>query len=214
MDFTPIDLAKWPRRETFYYFSEMAPTGYSVTVNVDVTGLREKLREKGLKFFPVYLWLVTKCLNEQVEFKVAYRNGVLGYYNTLTPLYAAFHEDDKTFSLMWTEFDEDLLMFHRNYCENSEKYGEKHGILSRPGVPPENAYTVSCLPWVSFTHFSVQNFDRKPYFFPSVEAGKLFYSEGKEWLPLSITCHHATTDGYHVSRFLSRLSEEMDKLRA
>ena len=40
--FTPIDLNTWPRREMFYYFSKMAPTGYSLTVSMDVTKLRER----------------------------------------------------------------------------------------------------------------------------------------------------------------------------
>ena len=35
--FTPIAFNTWPRREMFYYFSKMAPTGYSLTVNLDVT---------------------------------------------------------------------------------------------------------------------------------------------------------------------------------
>lgn len=29
-------------------------------------------------------------------------------------------------------------------------------------------------------------------------------------LPLSITCHHAATDGYHVSCFLETLQSEME----
>ena len=33
--FTPIDFASWLRRETFYYFSKMAPTGCSLTVELD-----------------------------------------------------------------------------------------------------------------------------------------------------------------------------------
>ena len=45
--FTPIDFNTWPRREMFYYFSKMAPTGYSLTVSMDVT----KLRKQGL-FLP------------------------------------------------------------------------------------------------------------------------------------------------------------------
>ena len=40
MMFTPIDDNAWPRREMFCYFSKMAPTGYSLTVNLDVTNLR------------------------------------------------------------------------------------------------------------------------------------------------------------------------------
>ena len=77
-------------------------------------------------------------------------------------------------------------------------------------TPPPNTYTVSAVPWISFSHFAVHTYENKPYFFPSVEAGKIYESEeGKKMLPLSITCHHATTDGYQVQRFLKDLEEEI-----
>ena len=54
--FTPVDLARWPRRETFCYFARVAPTGYSLTVELNVTRLRAALRRRGLRFYPAYLW--------------------------------------------------------------------------------------------------------------------------------------------------------------
>lgn len=211
MNFTPIDLQSWNRGQMFYYFSKMAPTGYSLTVNVDVTKLKAVCKEKGIKFFPAYLWLVTKNLNRRTEFKVAEKDGKLGFYDTLTPLYAAFHEDDKTISFMWTEYSDDFMTFYERYLENGRLYGENHGVLCQPQTPPPpNAYTVSCLPWVSFSHFSVTSFENKPYYFPSVEAGKYFTEGGRLLMPLSITCHHATTDGYHVKRFLEDFCNDAD----
>ena len=214
MIFTPIDLQTWPRSQMFRYFGKMAPTGYSVTVDVDVSGLRDALKAKGFRFFPVYLWLVTKCLNEQQEFRIAEKDGVIGYYDTLTPLYASFHADDKTFSLMWTEYCSDLSVFHRRYCDNQQRFADNHGVLCQPKTPPpENAYTVSAVPWISFRHFAVHSYESKPYYFPSVEAGKIRNEGNDELLPLSLTCHHATTDGYHVHLFLNRLQQEIDLLR-
>ena len=71
-----------------------------------------------------------------------------------------------------------------------------------------------CVPWISFKHFAVHSYENKPYVFPSVEAGKIYDSEdGRKLLPLSITCHHAATDGYHVDRFLKELQREMDAFR-
>lgn len=35
--FTPLDLRTWKRGQMFYYFARMAPTGYSLTVDVDIT---------------------------------------------------------------------------------------------------------------------------------------------------------------------------------
>ena len=210
MQFTPIDLRAWPRGQMFYYFSKMAPTGYSMTVPIDVTEWRKTLREAGLKFFPAYLWLVTRSLNRQTEFKVAERDGVLGYYDSLTPLYASFHEDDHTFSLMWTAYTDDFSRFYQAYLDNQSAFGGVHGVLSQPQTPPPNAYTVSCVPWISFSHFAVHSDASKPYYFPSVEAGKLYEAGGRVLMPLSITCHHATTDGYHVKCFLDALQQDAD----
>lgn len=214
MNFTPIDLRSWPRGQMFSYFSKMAPTGYSITVNMDVTELRRTVKEQGIRFFPAYLWLVTRNLSSQTEFKVAEKDGVLGYYDTLTPLYASFHEDDHTFSLMWTAYTEDFRTFHQAYLENQQRYGKVHGVLSQQQTPPpENAYTVSCVPWISFTHFAVHSYENKPYYFPSVEAGKIFEEGGRSQMPLSLTCHHAATDGYHVKCFLESLQQDMDHFR-
>ena len=210
-EFVPLDPAAWPRAEQFYYFSKIAPTGYSLTVQLDVTKLLDTVRAADLKFFPAYLWLVTKDLNAQTEFKIAEKDGRLGYYRTLTPLYATFHADDKTFSLMWTPFDKDFKTFHRTYLRNQEQFGRNRGILSQKGMlPPENAYTVSCVPWIPFQSFAVHSYEDKPYYFPSVEAGRFTETDGRTLMPLSLTCHHATTDGWHVSRFLEALQSDMD----
>lgn len=211
MNFTPLDLKTWPRGQMFYYFSKMAPTAYSLTVTMDVTKLRETVKAQGYRFFPAYLWLVTKTLQEQEEFRVAEQDGVLGVYDTLTPLYATFHEDDRTFSFMWTEFQEKFQDFYDAYIRNQEKFGDNHGVLAQPQTPPPpNAYTVSCIPWIDFSHFAVHSFDNKPYYFPSVEAGRIYKENSREKMPLSITCHHATTDGYHVNCFLKSLQDAMD----
>ena len=209
--FTPLDLQTWKRGQMFVYFSRMAPTGYSLTVKIDITTMRAALKGAKRKFFPAYLWLVTKTLNQQQEFRIAERDGQIGYYDYLTPLYASFHEDDQTFSLMWTEFDDCFGSFYDAYIENQGKYGNNHGVLAQPDrLPPPNAYTVSCVPWIAFDHFAVHSYENKPYYFPSVEAGRFSNENGRIMMPLSITCHHAATDGYHVSRFLEALQTEAD----
>lgn len=201
--FTPINLQNWKRGQTFYYFSQVAPTGYSLTVDMDITNMYAVIKNANIKFFPAYLWLTTKMLNQQIEFKIAEKDGQLGYYDTLTPLYATFHEDDETFSLMWTTYTDDFPKFYQTYLENQKHYGRQHGILAQTeNIPPANAYTVSCVPWITFKHFSVLSYENKPYYFPSIEVGKFYRQSGKIIMPLSITCHHATTDGYHVKQFL------------
>lgn len=69
--FTPLDLRTWKRGQMIYYFAKMAPTGYSLTVDVDITRMLAVCRRSRVKFFPAYLWLVTRCLNLQTEFRIA-----------------------------------------------------------------------------------------------------------------------------------------------
>lgn len=173
--------------------------------------MKAALQERKIKFFPAYLWLVTTMFNRQIEFKVAVKDEVIGYWDSLTPLYAVFHEDDQTISLMWTEFAENFSAFYARYLENQQQYGHNHGILSQPDKrPPANSYTISCIPWIEFKHFSLLSFENKPYYFPTVEAGRFLAKDGKTMLPLSLTLHHATTDGWHVKQFLDDLQYAMN----
>jgi chloramphenicol O-acetyltransferase type A len=207
--FDPIDLNTWERAQHFYYFSKMAKTGFSMNVEIDITTLLNEAKVKGIKFYPAYLHSVTTGLNQCKEFKVAYCDEVLGSWDSLTPVYAVFHEDDKTFSLMWTEYHEDFSVFYQRYLSDHQQYGDQHGILAKPN-PPKSSYTVSCVPWISFKSFAVHSYGLDDYFFPTVEAGKYYEKDGKIVLPLSITAHHAVCDGYHIHLFLQTLQDLCD----
>jgi chloramphenicol O-acetyltransferase type A len=208
--FHPIDMENWPGAQTFYYYTQMAPTTYSVNVTMDVTILRKTLKSKGYKFFPAYLYLVTKAVSRQKEFCISMRDDILGYWDSLTPAYPQHHEDDKTTSLLWTEYDECFDHFYKSYLEDTKQYGDSHGILSSKGLPLPNAYIISCIPWFTFNSFSLHNHGIKDYFFPSFEAGGFSETDGKVVMPLSVTVHHATIEGYHLKVFFEELQRMMN----
>ncbi len=207
--FHPVDLQTWPMAQAFHYYTQMAPTTYTVNVSVDVTVARKTLKREGYKFFPAYIYLVTRAASLQRELCMAVRDGVLGYWDHLTPAYPQFHEDDKTTSLLWTEYDADFQAFYKSYAEDTAQHSGSHGILSSKGLPLSNAYIVSCFPWFSFNSFSLHNHGIKDYYFPSFEAGGFTETAGKIIMPLSVTVHHATTDGYHLKVFFEELQRMM-----
>lgn len=211
LNFYPIDLQTWPRAQAFHFYTQMAPTTYTVNVMIDITILRETLKQQKLKFFPAYLYLVTRAIGKQKELRIAVQDGVMGYWENLNPVYPQFHEDDKTTSLLWTEYDNDFSKFYKQYCEDVAQYGDSHGVLSAKGLPPANAYIISCIPWFTFNSFSLHNHGIKDYYVPSIEAGGFVERNGNILMPLSITVHHATTDGYHLKLFFEELQEIMNK---
>lgn len=210
-NFQSIDIQTWPMAQAFHYYTQMAPTSYTVNVNMDVSFLRKELKTKGIKFFPAYLYLVTRVITRQQELRVAVKDGILGYWDCLTPAYPQFHEDNKTTSLLWTEYNDNFPEFYNQYLTDTKLHGESHGILSSKGVPPANAYIISCIPWFTFNSFSLHNHGIKDYYVPSFEAGGFTEtSSGKIVMPLSVTVHHATTDGYHLKVFFEELQRTMN----
>lgn len=165
-----IEMNTWLMAQTFYYYTQMAPTTYTVNVMMDVTTLRATLKKKEYKFFPAYLYLVTRAIEKQQELRMAVKDGVLGYWETLTPAYPQFHEDNKTTSLLWTEYDNCFQSFYNTYIDNTQAYSDDHGILTTKGVPLPNSYIISCIPWFSFNSFSLYNHRIKDYYVPSFEA--------------------------------------------
>lgn len=208
--FTPINMDTWPTAQEFYYYTQMAPTSYTINVSLDVSIMRRTLKAEGYKFFPAYLYLVTRAINQQEELRVAVKDGILGHWKTLTPAYPQFHEDDKTTSLLWTEYNECFQSFYSQYIADTQTYGDSHGILSSKGVPPQNSYIISCIPWFTFNSFSLHNHGIKDYYLPSFEAGGFVETKELIQMPLSVTVHHATTDGYHLKVFFEELQRTMN----
>lgn len=209
--FQPIDFDTWDRKQYFHYFTKMMPTAYSITIEADITNTYDLIKKQNRKFFPAYLYLASKLIAEQNEFRIAQSDGTLGYYEVLHPSYACFHQDDKTMSCMWTEYNSDFDTFYNNYRNDQNKYADNHGILAKPETPPQNSFMIGMLPWIKFSSYTpVPYTNTSSYYFPVIEAGKFTERDGKRWMPLSITVHHAVADGYHVGLFLEKFQSGMD----
>lgn len=208
-EFHPIDFDNWDRKQYFYYFTQMLPTGYSLSIEVDITNTYNLVKTLNIKFFPVYLYVASKLISEQQEFRIAKIEEQLGCYEVLHPSYACFHQDDKTMSNMWTEYTPNFEDFYQNYLDDQKQYAGNHGILAKPTVPPLNNFMIGMLPWTQFTSYSPIPYVNSDYYFPVLQAGKFFERNSKKMMPLSISVHHAVADGYHVGLFLEKFQEYM-----
>ena len=88
MDFIKIDKEKWQRKKVFELYSKDVPCTYSMTINLDITGLKNKIEIKQLKFFPVILYGLSKFVNKYKEFRMDLNeDGDLGYYDEINPIF-------------------------------------------------------------------------------------------------------------------------------
>jgi chloramphenicol O-acetyltransferase type A len=203
MDFYPIDRENWKRKPYFeHYLAQKCK--FNLTANLEITSLLAQLRMQKKKFYPAFLYMVSKVLNDHVAFRTCFDDkGRLGYWNQMNPSYTIFHKEKKTFSVIWTAFNKDFHVFYDEYQIDMEQYGNQESFFPKP--ESSNVFPVSMIPWVSFTGFNL-HFDHD-YLLPVFTGGRFFQQENKTFFPLSIQVHHAVCDGYHASLFINEVQE-------
>lgn len=206
MRFHIIDRENWNREQYFEHYLKLKCT-FSMTVNVDITTLLKELDQKGIKFYPVFIYLISRVVNNHKEFRTSFNDeGALGYWEEMIPSYTIFHKDDKSFSSIWTNYSSDFRIFYKNYEEDMRWYTNVHGLFTKENIPP-NVFPISSIPWASFTGFNLNINNDGDFLLPIITCGKYFNGENKVMLPVSMQVHHSVCDGYHASRFIEDLQK-------
>lgn len=151
MAFKIIDRENWSRKEYFEHYFSNIPCTYSMTTKLDIT----KIIESKKKLYPAMLYYLTTIVNRHVEFRIAFnKDNELGVYDEMLPCYTIFHKDTETFSNLWTVYCKDYEEFYKMYENDLRQYGNQKGMFGEPDVP-DNCFTVSMIPWVSFEGFNL-----------------------------------------------------------
>lgn len=203
MEFIPVDLDTWARKEHFEHYFHQVPCTYSMTTKLDITPLIEAKE----RLYPAMLYRIAKAVNQYQEFRMDLGpDGTLGFYTEMHPCYTIFHQDSETFSNLWTEYTDDYEAFCRAYQQDLEQFGSCKDMMAKPDVPV-NTFPVSMVPWESFEGFNLNLQNGYRYLPPVFTMGKYQRDERGVWLPLSIQVNHAVCDGFHVCRFIAALRE-------
>ncbi len=210
MEFKLIDISRWDRREYFEHYLTQVPCTYSMTLNLDLTILFHEIRKRSVKFYPVMIYLLSVMVNRYKEFRTSIdANDNVGVFDLLYPSYTILQKDHETFTNIWTEYTPAFSDFYKQYLLDVENYGKIKKFIAKPNPPP-NIFTISSIPWVSFTGFNLNLPTATKYLLPIFTIGKYFEQNGKIWLPIAIQAHHAVCDGYHTARFINELQETMN----
>lgn len=209
MKFNKIDIENWKRKDTYLLYTNTIPCTYSICVNIDITSLVKNLKKEKIKFFPTFIYGISKIINQHKEFRMAYdENYNLGYYDSLNPAFTVFHEENENFTTVWTEYNKEFEIFYKNYNEDMKEYKNK-SKESKPQMY-KNIFHISCIPWTSFTGFNLNLQKGNKYLIPIFTIGKYFEDRDRILVPLALQVHHGVCDGFHTGRFLNDLQELFD----
>ena len=213
MNYKVIDLESWGRSSHWNYYRNILKAAICVTKRIDVTTVHDYCKKKGLHFSPVFLHAVCKTVNSMECTRIfALEDGNPAIWEQVHPNFTIFHEDDKTFSDLWIEYDPNLEVFLENYRWTMEEYGDRHGIKIRDNQPP-NFFCISGVPWMTYESVSTYSAgDRGPALFPILNYGKYEEIDGRLIMPFSINIAHASMDGYHIAMFFEELQKSIDSI--
>lgn len=108
-------MGTWERKDYFNYHINLIKCYSSLNNNLHITRLEIIRNKKNIKLYPAILYVITKAINKNKEFRMAYDNNEnLGYFNSVSPSYTIFNEENKPFSDKWTDFNENFYEFENN----------------------------------------------------------------------------------------------------
>lgn len=210
MGFNRIDMSNWVRKDYYNHYMHELRCTYSLTANIDITGMRTALKSMNKRIYPAQIYMLSTIVNRFQEFRMSIdADGNLGFWDELYPSYTIFNKEKEMFSSIWTMYSTSFIQFYEDSISDIARYSNAVNLMPKPDVPL-NTFNISCLPWVSFTGFNLNVYTDGCYLPPIFTIGKFIEQDKKVLMPLSVQVHHSVCDGFHVGRFINALQELAD----
>lgn len=204
MNFIEIKMEQWARKGHYEHYRNNVQCSYSLTVDIDVSNLIVRIKERGMKTYPVQIYMLATVVNQFPEFRMTTnKDHQLGYWDATDPMYTVLNADTETFSAVWTRYDSCFDKFYQAYMDDTAKYSS--GVLFPQDNVPLNVFNISSVPWLDFTAFNLNVSLGANYLLPIFTIGKYKKENKRTLMPLAIQCHHAVCDGYHVGKSVEAL---------
>ena len=196
-----IDMATWPRRGIYDYFSGVSNPFYSVTVQLDVTGLASWARREGLSFYYALVYLCTQAVNQTEAFRYDIREGQVALLDRREPSFTDLKTGAELFHIVTMPAGEDI----RAFCREARQKSRAQEVFLDMAAEAGPLIYFSCLPWVELTALTNErDFDRDDTV-PRIAWGRYVEQNGRLKLGLSLEVNHRFIDGLHIGQFVRAL---------
>ena len=200
-----LDLANWPRRDTFEFFRGFDKPYFNICTTLDVTNLLAFLRPRpDLSVSLAYHYFALRVANEIESFRYRLKDGKVLVHDVIHAGTTVLLPNE-SFIMAYFDYEQDFEKFMSAAMPAVEAARAAGTFSPRSNDEPRIHFTV--LPWVSFTSFShARNWGREDSV-PKIAFGKFTKENDRVFLPISVEVHHALMDGLHVGRYLDRMQE-------
>ena len=195
-----IDLATHPRADILRAFVNRQMPQFSLTCEVDVTGIHREAQARGVSFFIAVSHAVSRAVNAVPEFRHRVIGGELYEYERTDPGYTVAREGD-LFTFCDGIHIDDFPAYARQAQARMDKVKAEPDLAVRE---KHHMFFISCLPWLFFTAFT-HPYDPIYAYVPVITLGKFVQRGDAVIMPVGAQVHHGTVDGVHVARFYREL---------
>ena len=194
-----IDMSKDPRRKQFEYFRTFPNPYASLTVNCDITHLRQTVLENGWPFFLTVLYCAVNAANAVPELRRRIVNGeVVEYENCISSHTVALPDETYCYCEMGCSGPFERYLPRAQAAVEQAKQAKK----LEDGEDAARLFFISSIPWVSFTSLCLPVPD-PPDSNVRITFGRFFAEGDRTLLPVCLTVHHALADGIHMGKFFT-----------
>ncbi len=197
-----IDISTWKRRKYYDFYKDYSFPHFSITIDLDITDFITHIKEKGRSFFPSFLYLVMKALNDIDELKTRIRDDEIWLHDCITPSYTVLN-DEQLYVFCTTAWNDDYDAFTAAVRRDIKLAKQSDRLEDIPGK--DDLCFVSSLPWESYTQMSHPIDTKHPDSFPRITFGKYTTKNGLVTIPLTVFAHHGLCDGYNIHRYFERI---------
>ncbi|MDD6871969.1 MAG: CatA-like O-acetyltransferase [Clostridiales bacterium] len=208
MDYRRIDLATFPRRAHFEYFSAMADPYVGVTAEVELHGLPNLCRAANAPFFLSFLYAAARAVNAVPELRQRIVEGAPVEFERCDTSHTVMRPDG-TYGYCRVSCAASFEDYLPEAIRRHERAKAETGLDD--GEDALSLIFVSTLPWLYYTDLR-QPTPRPADSNPRVTWGKYRVQNGAATMPVTLLAHHALVDGVHIARFYEELNAQIERL--
>lgn len=203
-----IDMAAWPRKEIFDFFSSTEKPFYSLSFRMDVAKAYRFAKSRGLSFYYSLIWLVTEAMNRVEAFRYSIEEGKVVLLPRREPSFTDIRPGAEYFHICTLPAGDSIEEFCRRAGEKSrsQKFFIDHG------EEKSDLIYISALPWLDMMSNTNEGELHKDDCIPRLSWGKFIPEGEKKQLCFCFEVNHRFVDGRDIGRFAEELERLMDEL--
>lgn len=196
------EIKNFDREKIFNHYHICDNPFLNIATKVDVTNL-VLFCKKYKSFYATMGYLVCKVANKIDNFKYRFCDNKFYYCDELITNYTDMF-DDGNIGYYNVEYNDDYQKYIDSFKKVKEKFLKDNNYSIDNKI---NEIWLSCVPWIKCT--SITSPFNKNCLIPQIIWDKYELENDKYYVNLTIVIHHGFVDGYHISKFVNLLEENI-----